>query len=185
MFEASLDYTPDFFDGLINAIDGAPAAIDAYAERAVLPVVETFVSQHLGVTPGPVVYPIEWTPSRHPEDADKPPNTAWGYYSRQKAAFFATDGFGRGIPTQRTNTMIEAWNVYLDRESGAFVVENPVAYTPYVQGTWQQQYHGTTGWQNAGNVLQPLVPQIDDMMAYAWSRLITGGPHGRGRARRN
>src|SRR5690606_2623187 len=47
----------------------------------------------LTATPGPPQYPIRWKSER------------------QRRAFFATNGFGRGIPTQRTGAIQEAWSV--------------------------------------------------------------------------
>ena len=43
--------------------------------------------------PGPVSYPIRWTSER------------------QRKAFFATKGFGRGIPYKRTGKLAKAWVV--------------------------------------------------------------------------
>jgi hypothetical protein len=49
----------------------------------------------LGKIPGPVKYPIRWTSER------------------QRRAFFATNGFGRGIPTKRTGD-VARWGVFVD-----------------------------------------------------------------------
>jgi len=49
----------------------------------------------LGKIPGPVKYPIRWTSER------------------QRRAFFATRGFGRGIPTKRTGD-VARWGVYVN-----------------------------------------------------------------------
>jgi hypothetical protein len=49
----------------------------------------------LGKIPGPVHYPVRWTSER------------------QRRAFFATKGFGRGIPTKRTGD-VARWDVLVD-----------------------------------------------------------------------
>lgn len=51
--------------------------------------------EKLTQTPGKVKYPIRWTSER------------------QRRAFFATKGFGRGIPTKRTGAVAE-WTVFVD-----------------------------------------------------------------------
>ena len=52
----------------------------------------------LGAIPGPVHYPIRWTSER------------------QRRAFFASDGFGRGIPTKRTG-LVARWDVHVDYDA--------------------------------------------------------------------
>lgn len=60
-------------------------------------------------------YPIQW---------DTP---------KQRRAFFASDGFGRGIPTRRSNEYTKAWQV-IKREDG-YDVGNPLAHSKYIGGT--------------------------------------------------
>jgi hypothetical protein len=64
---------------LEEAYAQAPAAVLNALKQTVLP---NFVRKALEASayPGPVVYPIEWASER------------------QRAAFFATNGFGHGIP---------------------------------------------------------------------------------------
>lgn len=55
--------------------------------------------------------------------------------AKQRRAFFATDGFGQGIPTQRTHELVNAWKGRVDsfENGGDLVVENrsPIAQFPY------------------------------------------------------
>lgn len=91
--------------------------------------------------PGPVALPIEWT-------SDK-----------QRKAFFASDGFGNGIPTLRTGKVARAWRIrwagYRNVIGGAVTIENDVPYAKFVYGgmrrgnRFQQQFHKNTGWPNA------------------------------------
>ena len=55
-------------------------------------------TRRLAVQPGAVRRPIRWTSER------------------QRRAFFATDGFGRGIPTRRTGKVAE-WAVFVDYDA--------------------------------------------------------------------
>jgi hypothetical protein len=63
----------------------------------------------------PPVYPIQWDTVR------------------QRKAFFASDGFGRGIPTRRTGDYLKAWQV-IRREDG-YDVGNPLSHSKYIGST--------------------------------------------------
>jgi len=52
---------------------------------------------------------------------------------RQRKAFFASDGFGRGIPTRRSGEYLRGWKV-IKREDG-YDVGNPLAHSKYISGT--------------------------------------------------
>ena len=88
----------------------------------------------------PVERPIEWT-------SDK-----------QRIAFFASDGFGKGIPTKRTGALEKAWRMYLitDGDGGFLLVaENTKPYSKFTGGSlaqnlnqalrFQQKFHRNTG----------------------------------------
>jgi hypothetical protein len=67
--------------------------------------------------PGKAInYPVKW-------DSEK-----------QRRAFFATNGFGRGIPSRRTNRYTSGWNI---QQAGAvgYRIENNAPYSKYVGGT--------------------------------------------------
>ena len=59
-------------------------------------------------------YPIKW-------DSEK-----------QRRAFFATDGFGAGIPTSRTDKLVNAWQIV--KITDGYSLVNATPYTKYVQG---------------------------------------------------
>lgn len=99
-------------------------------------------------TPGKVKYPIAWTTEK------------------QRRAFFATDGFGKGIPTKRTGALANAWIVTFHGEGTRFnvVVQNEVPASRFVYGSlaqnlsqaarFQQGFHKTTGWPLASPIVQ-------------------------------
>jgi hypothetical protein len=62
----------------------------------------------------PISYPVNW-------DSEK-----------QRRAFFATNGFGRGIPTKRTNTYIDAWKI--TQVSNGLSLSNASKGAPYISG---------------------------------------------------
>lgn len=80
--------------------------------------------------PGPPRYPIRWK-SR-----------------RQRRAFFATKGFGRGIPTRRTGGLVAGWQVRYSKQGQlhTLTLANPVPSMQFVQGQAQQPFHKDTGW---------------------------------------
>lgn len=69
-------------------------------------------------TPAPrPTYPIDW-------DSEK-----------QRRAYFATDGFGGGIPHARTNAMPQGWK--LERQENGYRFENQQAGAIWVYGDYQ------------------------------------------------
>ena len=67
-----------------------------------------------------ITYPVKW-------DSEK-----------QRKAFFATNGFGRGIPTQRTDKYRLAWKVKQAKIRGKYIsgfqLTNAVKYSKWVGG---------------------------------------------------
>ena len=98
--------------------------------------------------PGPAKKPIDWT-------TDK-----------QQAAYFASDGFGGGIPTHRTGALSDAWTVTISRAGNQFlfVAENPLPASKFLFGSlaknrkralrYQQRFHANTGWPVATDIVQ-------------------------------
>jgi hypothetical protein len=132
--------------------------------------------QRLQAEPGKPQYPIRWTSER------------------QRRAFFATKGFGRGIPTRRTHALSRGWDVYVNIEQVSRIeaykvallefltrltggtaptpppaavivsVDNPVAYEQYVTGIHQQGFHQDTGWQYAPDILNTAFKQVEGIV---------------------
>ena len=78
--------------------------------------------------PGKAIrYPVKW-------DSEK-----------QRRAFFASNGFGRGIPARRTGKYNQAWAIQRLGETG-YRLTNPTKYSQYVggtaYGTSQSRIHG-------------------------------------------
>lgn len=85
---------------------------------------------------------------------------------KQKFAFFATNGFGGGIPTRRTGEHRNAWIAKTKREGSAFyfIVDNPLPTSKFIYGSlakkrasalrFQQRFHAQTGWQPATDTVQ-------------------------------
>ncbi len=106
-------------------------------KREGMPKINELVKATFGSDPGPVKRPIEWQTIR------------------QQRAFFATNGFGKGIPTKRSGKVRKGWQVKLDRRSNENIIAivNYVSYAGYVSpdvfmvGSYtQQRFHKNTGW---------------------------------------
>jgi len=86
-------------------------------------------------------------------DHDKSNPYQW-QSEKQRRAFFATNGFGRGIPTKRTDTLKNAWTVTTQDSNWTMVkIENKSGYAPFVQGDWQQRGHAADKWRKFGQVV--------------------------------
>ena len=98
------------------------------------------MSDALSPVPGAVKYPIDWTSEK------------------QRRAFFATNGFGKGIPTKRTGKLGKSWTMTSEdvnegTHGGAeILISNSASYAKYVIGAPpgfkpMQGFHLNTGWQ--------------------------------------
>lgn len=63
---------------------------------------------------------------------------------KQRRAFFATDGFGGGIPSQRTGAFEAGWQSTV--QEGAAFVYNDAEHATFLVGMWQQRGHAADGW---------------------------------------
>lgn len=118
------------------------AAAQAAYER-----IEAPLASALRAQPGPVKYPIDWTSER------------------QRRAYFATNGFGSGIPYKRTGGLSRSWVVSGERDGASYrvVVATDVPSAKYVVGSlrdvivgrqrYQQRFHVNTGWFVAADVV--------------------------------
>ncbi len=134
MITVKLDVDLTHLERIPGALEDLPEIVQRWVDRKVRPYVEQETEQRLGKEPGEVHYPIEWTSAK------------------QRMAFFATDGFGRGIPYTRTGELVLAWGARTDYrgEVTYLSVYNDAPAAPYVygdeEGKHQQQFHINTGW---------------------------------------
>ena len=121
-------------------------------EDNVIPFVELRLNRTLRrLVPPPPNRKIEWTTPK------------------QMRAYFATDGFGHGIPYVRRRPGIESkWRVdYAITGNGARVsIVNDDPASPFVYGRWKQRFHTNTGWPDAR-------PIIDSIAAATRPEVVT------------
>lgn len=110
------------------------------------------VIRKLGTVPGAPVYPIRWKSER------------------QRRAFFASKGFGRGIPTQRKNVIIKAWtaDVRTDAYGGVITLNNPHKAWVFIQGPYAQPFHISTGYTQLKDVQDEFMSETEIVVADGW-----------------
>lgn len=106
----------------------------------------------LTATPGAPHYPIRWKSER------------------QRRAFFATDGFGRGIPTQRSGALQAGWQVAFEGDQFGSTIEvfNTQPHARFVQGDDAQPFHLDTGWPQAAPIIVDFQEDVTDALVNTW-----------------
>jgi hypothetical protein len=114
--------------------------------------IRSYAKRVLRVKPGKPKYPIRWTSER------------------QRRAFFASNGFGRGIPTKRTDAMINAWDVRFKATTtgGQLTLVNDTDYAGFVVGDNQQGFHKDTGWYQVEDKVQQINTFAADTLEQTW-----------------
>lgn len=89
---------------------------------------------------------------------------------RQRRAFFATDGFGHGIPYRRTGGLARAWKVttVFTSDGGEIVASNDNPASDFVQGDRAQRMHLATGWPQAAPIYAKYLPVYEDALIDFW-----------------
>lgn len=160
---AIIDYKA--LDNLDNFVAAFPGLVDDIVSDIHRQYKAEFLSE-LGAYPGKVKYPIEWTSEK------------------QRRAFFATNGFGHGIPYRRTNKLKNSWKFFIVRTSEGveMVVSNNVYYAKYVVGGVRdsgdslkpiQQFHRNTGWLPVRNTINFWQKAFTDEFTRRFTRAIT------------
>lgn len=136
----------------LDLLDKSPAilsevVLDVASEN------EAAILDDLSFVPGPVSRPVEWeTP-------------------RQMRAFFATDGFGGGIPHRRKAQKPMGWEVQLETRGAITTIgiQNIWNAARYVFGNLigapkgdQQKMHHNTGWQLAAPKVTRWFDELND-----------------------
>lgn len=100
----------------------------------------------------PVVYPIRWQSAK------------------QRRAFFATNGFGGGIPSQRTGALEAGYDVVvapLDSNAAALVITNNQSHQPFVSGDRVQLMH-IDRWVQTVDVAIEYEAEANDVLTVTW-----------------
>jgi hypothetical protein len=74
---------------------------------------------------------------------------------KQRKAYFATNGFGGGIPSTRTDTLKNAWDFKeTNSQWDRVAMTNSTPYARYVQGAQIQRGHIADKWRQALDVMR-------------------------------
>ena len=139
-------------DDQIAFLEAQDEIVDEILENVVESLAPTALAA-LRRQPGPVKRPIQWTSER------------------QRRAYFATNGFGAGIPYRRTGKLAAKW--IMEVRGKSIVIENPSRIAKYVYGSlaqdrmaalrFQQRFHGNTGWQPATDTASEFLDASDEL----------------------
>lgn len=141
----------DIIDAYNTRIANSPKLLETAFNRQVTRLRRRILDT-LQEDPGPVVYAnngrLRWKSER------------------QRRAFFASNGFGGGIPSTRSGELQRAYDVRPDKSGsngGILLITNSDPSAPYVVGDDAQPYHLDTGWPQIADV----VVQYEDIAADA------------------
>lgn len=100
---------------------------------------------------------------------------------RQRRAFFATQGFGGGIPHIRTHALSQGWQAQVTalNSGGEVSLFNEVPGINYVEGYDQQPFLAAVGWLYAPPILERFSNEADAITRANWttaSDLYAGVP---------
>lgn len=138
------------------------------ASRELTPELLVRLGEQPPVRSYPSQYPIEWTSEK------------------QRRAYFATDGFGAGIPYKRTGGLAAAWEVLFERTADGFrmIVQNgsraarftygSLAKNPQAAARFQQRFHAITGWQLASPIVHDWMNAVTDLTMVKLGQKIAG-----------
>lgn len=149
-------YNAQLIDDLSAYVDGFNAQALTLGNE-VIDALEPYVLGNLSQPAPSVARPIEWQSER------------------QRKAYFASNGFGGGIPSRRTDTTRNAWYLHRELTAGELAIEigNNKAHAQFVYGSlnqrsrdeaarFQQRMHRNTGWGLAVDIINPALETIRD-----------------------
>lgn len=100
--------------------------------------------------PGPGRHGLKYYPERIEHGESNP--YQW-QSDKQRRAFFATKGFGRGIPSVRTNQLKEGWDYRTTGGGYQTTIYNKYEYADFVQGDRIQRGHVADKWRQFGAII--------------------------------
>lgn len=151
MFSVQITVPVDVFAAIDDQIQQTPVLMERAFNRASSRLRSRLLEQ-LRTQPGAPHYPLRWMSER------------------QRRAYFATNGFGHGIPYQRTGALAQGWHVeYAPFDNGGGItIWNNAPSEVYVEGYQQQPFHQDTGWPFAPQVIAEFSEQMTDVIIDTW-----------------
>lgn len=113
--------------------------------------------------------------SIYPPESDEP--FEWSS-ERQRRAYYATDGFGKGIPYRRTHELMYSGSFQVDKKYSSLYItyENTAPYSQYVIGNFTQIIgHVARGWKPVNTFVVNKGPEITSIFQRgvmdAWEKM--------------
>ncbi len=157
MIKVDVTVDTDVLEAISEAAKESPRRMNAAYKKRIKRIRQRILDD-LREYPGPAKKPFKWASER------------------QRRAFFATDGFGHGIPYVRTNTLKDGWTTHIrdKKNSVVFEVVNNAGYSVYVMGDFQQPGHEATGWRWADEIVDKHRDDAVDELILTWSAVALG-----------
>lgn len=151
----------DILDAIEDTAGRSPKLMQTAFKRAVSRL-RSRILDDLKQDPGPVVY-------AGPPSASGAPTLRWKS-ERQRRAFWATNGFGKGIPYERTGDLQAGYRITAidDGSGGILEVTNNVPYARFVVGDDAQPFHLDTGWRQVGTAIANYREEAEDILIQTW-----------------
>jgi len=115
--------------------------------------------------------------SMYPPESNEP--FLWSS-EKQRRAYFATDGFGKGIPYRRTNEIANSGEFVVEKKYSSLYIsyQNAAPYFKWVQGQFSQIIgHITRGWKPVNTFVVDNAPIVLERFQTgikgAWDRMKT------------
>lgn len=156
MYSVKAAFDTQLLDDIQLFAQTLPTQVEEGVKRDIRPYISQRVDQTLRIEPGKPKYPIRWQSEK------------------QRKAYFATDGFGHGIPYKRSHKTARGWSVRGDYKNGfgGITIANTAPHAKYVFGPRQQLFHSDTGWPFAPSVLQAISLEANDRLELLWASLF-------------
>jgi hypothetical protein len=154
-----IDVTVD--DDIIQAIEGtlkiAPGLMKTAYKRNVGRLRSRILAT-LKVEPKKPSYPLRWKSDR------------------QRRAFFATNGFGGGIPYQRSGKLLASYDVQVNDigDGGIISITNSDPKARFVIGDDAQPMHIDTGWRQVAPVASDARVEAENILIDTWFTVTDG-----------
>ena len=156
MITANIRIDRKFLDDIQNAIENAPTNLSPVFTKRSLQI-RTQIRDEMRTVPGKPNYPIKWASAK------------------QRKAFFASNGFGRGIPTVRTGAYAAAWNVVMQgfgrADASVIQLENNRPEARYIGGGDAQPFH-IDRWPQAVDAVVKYEEKLYDVLADSWFEVL-------------
>jgi hypothetical protein len=152
----------DVFEAYRQQLNQTPRAVEIFLSGTITGYLENRKQSELGFIPAPHPFAIGEFPWTTP---------------KQRVAFFASNGFGAGIPTTRTDNIANSWETVVDLNESTAGYRNNNPASPFVLGHFQQGFHAITGWRREDLIALDILtsPDLENILIEGWVSIVDIG----------